>query len=69
MPLATSMAMMSLDCRSISLFIDTSLKQQPLSDGSMAPANHTHSTLHRSISQSIKTAPGHTASGTLQVDR
>lgn len=27
-PLATSMAMMSLDCRSMSLSIDTSLKQQ-----------------------------------------
>lgn len=40
-PLATSMAMMSLDCRSISLSIDTSLKQQPLTAGSMVPANHT----------------------------
>lgn len=42
MPLATSMAMMSLDCRSISLSIDTSLKKQPLSTRSMVPDNHTH---------------------------
>lgn len=42
MPLATSMAMMSLDCRSISLSIETSLKQQPLSARSMVSANHTH---------------------------
>lgn len=41
MPLATSMAMMSLDCRSISLSIETSLKQQPLSARSMLPANQT----------------------------
>lgn len=45
-PLATSMAMMSLDCRSISLSIDTSLKQQPLTAGSMVPANHTRCFTH-----------------------
>lgn len=48
MPLATSMAMLSLDCRSISLSIDISLEQQPLSSRSMV-LPITHSTLHRSI--------------------
>lgn len=42
MPLATSMAMMSLDCRSMSLSIHTSLKQKHLmSDQCPPPPHHT----------------------------
>lgn len=69
MPLATSMAMMSLDCRSMSLSIDTSLKQQTLSSRSMSLCQSHTPLLHRSIGQCIKTAPGPTVSRTLHLDQ
>lgn len=53
MPLATSMAMMSLDCRSMSLSIDTSLKRQPLSSRINGPCQSC-STLHRSMGAAHK---------------
>lgn len=64
-PLATSMAMMSLDCRSMSLSMDTSLKQQP--DQWSLPI--TQAASHRSIRRSMKTPPGHTVNRTLGLDR
>ena len=54
-PLATSMAMMSLDCRSMSLCIDTPLKQQ--ADQWSLPI--TQAASHRSIGRSIKMSPSH----------
>lgn len=64
-PLATSMAMMSLDCMSMSLSIDTSLK--PQLDQWTLPI--TQAASHRSIRRSIKMPNGPTVNATLGLDR
>lgn len=69
MPLATSMAMMSLDCRSMSLSIDTSLKRQPLSSR-INGLCQSHAALYADRwSGPQKTAPGRTVSLTLRRDQ